>query len=324
MNINDVSKHIGVSPATISRVMNNYDNVNPAMRERVMAGVRELGYVTNLPGRNLRAVSTKIFLICVHSIDNPFYAEIVRSIEQEAIKHDYNIMICESYLSLKRYRYFADSIKAKRADGIILLSPREEAIEYFKDVPFVVCGETGEDYTCDTVDIDSEKAGYEAVKHLIGVGARKIVCMGGNYKSGIQRIRGYKKALAEAGIAFNERLLFGELFNDYEEGYKKITELMAAGEAFDGIFACNDILATGAINALIAGGKRVPDDVRVVGFDDLIFSRMCAVPITTVRQPRKEMGETAFEILFEKTKNRDADARRVVIGHELIIRKSTV
>lgn len=324
MNINEVSKHIGVSPATVSRVMNNYDNVDPKTREKVMAGVRELGYITNLPGRNLRAVSTKIFLICVQSIDNPFYAEIVRSIEHEAIKHDYNIMICESYLSLKRYRFFADSVKAKRADGIILLSPSSEAIEYFNDVPFVICGETAGSYTCDTVDIDNENAGCEAVKHLIGAGARKIMCMGGNYKSGVQRIQGYKKALSGAGISFNSKLLFDNLFSDYEEGYNTVTALLDSGESFDGIFACTDILATGAVNALIAAGKKVPDDVKVVGFDDLIFSKMCAVPITTIRQPRKEMGEASFNLLYEKVKNKAENRRQIIINHELIVRKSTL
>ncbi|MDR1092691.1 MAG: LacI family transcriptional regulator [Clostridiales bacterium] len=329
MTMNDVSDHIGVSIATISRVLNNSGIVKPKTREKVMNGIRELDFVPSSLGRNLRTTGTKTFLICVQSIENPYYAEIVRSIEEEAKKRGYYIMICESYSSLKRYKYFADAVKSKKADGIILLSPNaKDAIEYFREAPFVVCGETDGTFDCDTVNIDNEKAACEAVEHLIRAGAKRVAFMGGDSKSALQRFAGYEKALREANLPSDETLRLSNLFS-YDEGYAAVSRLAESGAAFDGIFAGTDILAVSAVNALIAQGKRVPEDVKVVGFDDLVFAKMCAVPITTIRQPRKAMGAAAFNLLYEKAvrktddKNKARDSQRIVLEHELIVRSSS-
>lgn len=324
MNIRDVADKTGVSVATVSRVLNGSANVRNETKERVLEAIREMRYTPNSLGRNLRTERTKTILVCVQSLANPFYAEIIKGIEHGAVRDDYCVFVCESYSSAKRYKRFVEDIKSKRADGIIVISPdSKESVQYFANVPTVVCCEADQTLDCDFVTIDDRQAGYAAVNRLITSGKTRIVCLGNQKVSGTLRFAGYKAALENSGIARQPALEFDSVYQ-YQEAYDCIKELLESGEPFDGVFALSDILATAAVNCLVAHGKRVPQDVGVIGFDNLIFAQMCSVPLTTIRQPCYEMGLQAYKMLIEKLESGEDPAHRqqIFMPHNLIVRSS--
>ncbi|GHU99858.1 LacI family transcriptional regulator [Clostridia bacterium] len=321
MTIKTVAEYTKLSVATVSRVLNDDGCVDERTREKVKNAIKELGYVPNLLGRNLRRGNTKLVYVLLSSVVNPFFAEIVQGIEDAAGETGYRIMLGETYDNPARYVMLSDAVRNNLADGIILLSPARGAIEYFSDLPVAVCCESHPSYTCMQSDIDNEKAAADAVKYLIGLGRKTVAFLGANHVSGFERERGYRRALLEAGLDVNERAMMPDCVS-YENGRAATLELMERGIRPDALFTCSDIIAMGALRAFEESGVRVPEDVAVMGFDDLIYSKMHSPALSTVRQPCREMGRTAFGLL-DGVLNGGATPKRTVLRHELIIREST-
>lgn len=324
MKITEIAKKANVSVATISRVINDDPKVKAATRRRVLEIIQANGYVPNNLGRNFRTQSTRTVLVVLPTIDNPFYSPIVHAIEDVARGEGYNVMLCNSYNSYDKLKEYSDYIHRKIADGMILLSPENGAdYTFLNDFPAVVCCESQTAIDVPQIDIDHVRAGYEATKCLIGMGRKHIGFIGGSEKSasGVKREKGYRDAMKEAGLPI-EPALVKNGFYDYKGGMAAARELLQEKD-LDALFAISDELAIGFIAAAKAAGRKVPDEIAVMGFDDIEESQVFSPTLSTVVQPRYEMGKRAAEQIFKIFKGEETEPMQI-IDHKLIVRQSTV
>lgn len=326
--IQDVASMAGVSVATVSRVLNNSMSVSEKTREKVLEAIKKLNYQPNLLGRNLRRTETKMILVLLPNIANPFYARIVKGIEDIAHKNGYNIMLCNTDSDRNREKVYLELLKNRLADGLIFMASelsRDELEKIGSEFPVVQCCEYREGAGISHVSIDNITASYKAVKHLIGLGHNRIgmITCRNNFVSTIHRETGYKKALEEAGISFDQRLLeYGDY--GFKSGLRAAVQLLSLDDRPTAIFAISDIMAVGAARAAKERGFSIPEDVAVVGFDNISFSSMYDPAITTISQPKYDLGCIAMQLLLKQISNDAKEPGEIVLEHELVIRSSTV
>lgn len=326
--IQDVAKEAGVSVATVSRVLNHSSSVIPETREIVLEAIKKLNYQPNLLGRNLRRMETRMVLVLLPNVANPFYARIVKGIEDIAHKNGYNVMLCNTDSDRHREDMYLELLRNRLSDGVIFMESEleaEELAELGKTFPVVQCSEYKENVNVDYVGIDNFAAGYKAVSHLIGLGHRRIAMIScrNSFISTRKREEAYKKALADAGIEFDPSLM---VYGDYgfKSGLRAGKSLLQLKEVPTGIFAISDIMAIGTIRAFKEAGMRVPQDVGVVGFDDISFASMYDPMLTTISQPKYDMGCEAMKLLLRKMKGEAKQSEKIVLEHTLKIRESTI
>ncbi|MFU0781755.1 MAG: DNA-binding transcriptional regulator, LacI/PurR family [Thermoanaerobacterium thermosaccharolyticum] len=328
ITIKDVAKEAGVSVATISRVLNNSPGVSDETREKVLSVIKRLNYNPNLLGRNLRRMETNMVLVLLPTISNPFYARIVKGIEDVAQKNGYGVMLCNTDSDIERERMYLELLKNRLSDGVIFMAPEigeEELNEIGEKYAVVQCCEYKEGANVSHVSIDNYKASYKAVKHLIGLGHKNIgfISCKNNFLSTKHRESGYKKALEDSGIEFNpDYIRYGDY--SFKSGFRAAQSLLNDFKEITAIFAISDIMAIGAIKACYENGLKVPDDVAIVGFDNISFAPMYNPSLTTVSQPKYDIGCTAMELLIKQIRNKGGNKENIVLEHELIIRQSTV
>ncbi|MGO1059707.1 LacI family DNA-binding transcriptional regulator [Planococcus sp. FY231025] len=325
-NIQQVAKYAGVSVATVSRVLNGQDKVAVKTKLKVKEAIQHLNYEPSMLGRNLRNSESRIVLILIPTISNPFYFEIIKGIENMALSQNYNILLCETDSSPQKEDIYFDLVRKKMADGIISMDPAVN-VETLKTLSekyaIIQCSEYGGGVDIPYVTIDSEEASYRAVKHLIQMGHRRIALMNSDEKFLYARERrmGYQRALEEHGIPLNKEYIFYTKELGFEQGQQAMKKILQLKERPSAVFAVSDLLAIGALKEINAAGLRVPEDVAVVGFDKIDFSNMTNPTLTTVAQPMYKMGTIAATMLIDKIQGRHVDS--VVLEHELVIREST-
>ncbi|MEN2767037.1 LacI family DNA-binding transcriptional regulator [Ornithinibacillus xuwenensis] len=325
-NIHQVAMLAGVSVATVSRVLNQQETVTAKTRIKVEEAIKKLNYEPNLLGRNLRTSESRILLILIPSISNPFYTEIIKGIETTALSQHYNILLCETDSNPERENIYYDLVRKKMADGIISMDPAvniETLIKLAQTHSIIQCSEYAEDSGIPYVTINNEEAAYRAVKHLVKLGHERIAIINSDEKFlyARQRLAGYKRALAEHGINPRDSysLYTHQLGFDYgKQAMKKILKLEEKPTA---VFAVSDLLAIGALKEINQSGLNVPDDIAVVGFDNIDFSNMTNPTLTTISQPMYKMGSIAAEMLIDKIKGKTVES--ITLDHELITREST-
>lgn len=328
MSIGNVAEQAGVSVATVSRVLNGHANVRAETRDKVLAAVAASGYRVNELARNLRTAESRLLLTMVPDVGNPFYAEIVRGIDSVARQHGYFMLLCDTGADPGRERSYFDLLRRRRADGAICLDPatvQQALAEESVALPWVACCEFDTAVGVPYVGIDNHRAAGDAVRHLLSRGHRRIALInsGDGYLYARQREQGYLDALREAGIAPHEPWVVHLNSLDYEAGASAAATLMSRGaDAPSAIFAVSDTLATGVMKGLRSVGKRVPDDVAVVGFDDISLAAQVDPPLTTIAQPMRELGETAARLLLQRLANRAAQVPGVLLPHRLVVRGS--
>ncbi|PNT92745.1 LacI family DNA-binding transcriptional regulator [Clostridium thermosuccinogenes] len=327
-NIQDVAKVAGVSVATVSRVLNNSSSVSARTRENVLKAIKELNYQPNLLGRNLRRMEARMILVLLPNISNPFYSRVVKGIEDVARKNDYFIMLCNTDSDASQEKLYLKLLKNRLSDGVIFLAPelkKEELSEIGINYPTVQCCEYKEGARVSHVTIDNYAAGYNAVKHLIDLGHKRIglISCRNNFVSTKQREAGYRKALEDSGIDFDSRLI---TYGDYSfmSGMRCARQLLDLEGGVTAIFAISDVMAIGAMRAVKEKNMSVPKDIAVVGFDNISFASMSDPMLTTISQPKYEIGCTAMNLLLEQIKGSIKESRHIVLEHELIVRESTV
>lgn len=325
-NIQQVAKQAGVSVATVSRVLNGKDKVTAKTKQKVEEAIQYLNYEPSMLGRNLRNSESRIVLILIPSISNPFYFEIIKGIENMALSQNYSILLCETDSKPEKEEIYFDLVRKKMADGIISMDPAvnvETLKELAENHAIIQCSEYGGGIGIPYVTIDSEEASYRAVKHLIQIGHRKIALMNSDEKFLYARERrmGYERALQEHGIPLRGEHIFYTQELGFEEGQQAMKKILQLQNRPTAVFAVSDLLAIGALKEINAAGLRVPEDMAVVGFDKIDFSNMTNPALTTVAQPMYKMGTIAARMLIEKIQGKNVDS--VVLGHELVIREST-
>lgn len=326
VTITDVAKAAGVSTATVSRVLHGQGTVKPATRDAVMATIQELNYKPNALARQMRTQKTKSVIVIVPDISNTFFSEILFGIEQCAKDHDYQILIADMHGQPDVEDYYFQAIQQHTVDGIISLSAsiaRTLMEQVAEEYPIVVACQYLENYHVPNVTIDNISAATAITEHLIQLGHTKIAHITDQPTSQLYRDRfnGYISALAKHQIPIDLELVrYGK--SSIQSGYDEMNHLLDMGKPFSAVFAAGDVMAIGAIKALNDAGLRVPEDCAVVGFDDIEISAFWEPSLTTVRQPRKEIGRSAFGKLLKLMSKKPLNSMQDVLDYEIVIRES--
>ena len=324
--IQDVARLAGVSTATVSRVVNNRQLVSEKTAIKVERVIAELNYEPSVLGRNLRTSESRLLLVLIPSIGNPFYTEIIKGIEDAAIEQSYNILLCETGSDPKREDIYMNLVKNRMADGIISMDPavnKPRLVELAKSHPIVQCSEYDKGGVISYVTIDSELAAYEAVKYLLDLGHEKIgfINSDNKYLYARDRYKGYEKALKEFGLPINTDWIIYVERVGFEDGQRAMAKILSNADLPTAIFADSDMLAVGAMKEIHKNGFHVPTDISLIGFDNIEFSTMSQPMLTTVSQPMYQMGKESAMMLIHKIKGEPIE--NIVLAHELLIREST-
>jgi len=326
--IKDIAEETGVSYATVSRALNNKYGVKPGTREKILAVARARGYTPNGIARGLVRKQTHSIGLIIPDISNPFFPQVASGVEDGAREKGYSVFLCNTnYESDQEARYLQLLIE-KRVDGIILASGCQASDTInpllMGSIPIVSLCTRFENVKNSFVVIDNERGGFIATKHLIEQGYPTVGYIGthGDGISEGERFKGYLQALEKFNIPFDDRFVFsGDLKR--ETGYK-ITKRLIAGQHFPrALFVENDLMALGAIQGIKESGRRVPEDIAVVGFDDIAFASFPEIGLTTVRQPKYEMGKLAADILLDSIIKPTREAKKHILEPKLIVRTSS-
>jgi LacI family repressor for deo operon, udp, cdd, tsx, nupC, and nupG len=325
VNIRDVAAMAGVSVATVSRTLKNPDLVRLATREEVLRCVAALGFVPNAQARHFRRQASDTVILLVRDISNPFYLDVFKGVEDVASSAGYKVLMGDARSDPARVHHYIDMVRERHADGLILMTgsmPVE--LDDAGLPPMVVALEYLTTRRLPTVRIDNEGAAAAATRHLLGLGHTAIAHLSGPVPEvmSVARVAGWRRALSEAGFPPDERL---DVRGDYSlaSGEAAVDALYDRGVPFTALFASNDEMAAGVINRLRERGLRVPEDVSVVGFDDTIFAAVCNPPLTTIRQPQREIGVEVMKLMIRRLEGRLAPDATVVVPTELVVRAST-
>jgi LacI family repressor for deo operon, udp, cdd, tsx, nupC, and nupG len=323
-NIREVAQAAKVSVATVSRTLQMPDVVAPHTRRRVQAAINRLGYTPNAQARMLRTARTHVIVALVPDISNPFFAEVIRGIEQVAHQNRYSVLLGDTQYSRIREAAYADLLATKQADGLITLLPHIPRIASSVPLRIVNACEYVKDKSITSVYVDNTSAAKEAVEYLMTLGHRNIAFVTGPMDSpiSIDRDQGYEQALQFGGLKRDRKLTAIGDFS-VESGIRAVETLLAQDQHFTAVFCSNDEMAIGALQAIKSKGLRVPDDISIVGFDDIRFARYMDPPLTTVAQPKDELGREAMNMLIEILRGNDVPARKRILPTQLVIRGST-
>ncbi|TFE00624.1 LacI family DNA-binding transcriptional regulator [Jeotgalibacillus salarius] len=322
----DVARLANVSTATVSRVLRNPESVKEHTRLKVLNSIEELNYQPNVLARHFRRNKTNTILVIVPNIANTIFSQIVRGIEATASEKNFRVLLGNTNRDVEKEYDFLNLLHQRQVDGLILLSGKidHDILSELKDkYPLVLASEYVDDVEIATVCIDNIKSSFEATEHLIKQGHKRIGHISGPMNSllSFDRLSGYNQALKEYHIDESKDLIREGDFS-YETGYQQMCELLILPEPPTAVFAANDEMAMGAINASKKKGLSVPKDLAVVGFDNIRFSSIFDPGVTTIAQPAVEMGNIAMELLLQKLDDPDFENKRITLKSELIIRES--
>lgn len=331
-SIKDVAKMAGVSIATVSRYVNKPDQVHTKSARRVAQAIEATGYSPNNLARNFRIGKTHKIMVVVPSIGLPFFEPILRGIRRIADSVGYHILVMETDYNHHKYDNFSKMIMTKQTDGIILLStlsPFENtSLNADESRPPIILGlenvsQNLENFPC--VRIDNTLAGREATEFLINMGHKKIGFMYGKPDEDCAitkpREAGFRQAMANANLNVNEDWIVDGQLN-LRGGRQGARQILALAEKPTAIFCANDDMALGALHEIKQSGLRIPEDISVMGFDDICFAEISDPPLTTVAQPAQEIGERSMQRLLMAIKGDEASINTEVIPHKLVVRKS--
>lgn len=326
--MHDVAERAEVSVTTVSHVINETRHVSDELRGRVLEAMEALGYRPNRLARSLRRGETHTIGVVVPDSSNPFFAEVARGVEDTSFVQRYSVILCNSDGDLAKELFYTNVLTAKQVDGILFVAAgvSTEHIRALQNqqVPVVVVDREIPGVSVDDVLTDNVHGGETVTRHLIDLGHRRIGCITGpsDVTPSADRVIGYRRALEEASLPFDEEIVLRGDFQ-YEGGYRGGRRLLTMGDPPTAIFACNDLMAVGVIRAAREMGCRVPADLSVAGFDDVRLASFTSPPLTTVAQPKHEMGVVAAELLLERMEDRDQPPRHRLLGTRLVVRRST-
>jgi DNA-binding LacI/PurR family transcriptional regulator len=327
VSIKDIARLAGVSHSTVSRALNHSPLIPPATAERIQRIALEKGYTASAVARSLVTRKTKAIGVVVTSIADPFNGEVVAGIEEVANQEGYSVVLSTSQADPRREMTVVRSFRERRVDGILVASSRLGAqyqpLSAELEAPIVLLNNQHPSELAHSVSIDNADGGYQATAHLLALGHRGIAYIGD--ESGLQsdeeRFHGFQAAMKEAQLKIRSELVVrgdGKL----DGGKKRAAELLNLPVPPTAIFCYNDMTALGVIAAVQAAGLRVGCEVSVVGFDDLFFAASLQPPLTSLRQPKKELGKQAMQTLLAILRGQPAE-RKIVLRGELVVRGSS-
>lgn len=331
-NIQDVAKMAEVSISTVSRVLNSTARVNSEVKKRVEAAMQALDYQPNPAARSLRTNRSRIIGLLISDIQNPFFMRLIQGVEEEALRHEYSLILCNSNENPQREQQYLDVLYSERVAGAIIVPTRERlgeaTLNKFKarNIPIVAVDRRVKDKGVDAVLVDNVRGAYEAVTHLINNGYHRIGAITGplSVTTGRDRLEGYRQALQEAGLPLDPALERSGTF-DAATGRRLAAELLDLQPAIEALFLGNNLLTLGALDAIHAHNLQIPNDIALVGYDETFWSSLDSLSLTTVMQPAFELGSAAALRLFQHLQNPAIQSRQeVVLAPSLVIRGSTL
>ena len=328
--IKDVAKMAGVSTTTVSHVINKTRFVAKETEEAVMQAIKSLKYSPSAVARSLKVNTTKSIGMIVTTSESPYFAEIIHAVEDHCYRRGYSLFLCNTQNDPEKIKNHVEMLAKKRVDGLLVMCSEYtqhslDVLSGFSSVPMVVM-DWGPNVDTDIIEDNSFTGGYIATKHLIDCGHKAIGLIAGELDKTTARTRyeGFVKAMNEANLPIHENRTM-EGFFEPEDGYECMNKILSQDILPTAVFCCNDVMALGAISAITEKGLRVPDDISIIGYDNIHSSRFYAPPLTTIHQSKSRLGAQAVNLLFERIANKDNDnheKHRIAIHPELVLRKS--
>jgi LacI family transcriptional regulator len=329
ITIREVAKQAGVSIATVSRVLNGSTTVDPVLAERVQTLVARLKYQPSRAARTLAGQGSTLIGLLVTDMQNPFYLDLIRGVEEVAQQHGYLVVVCNTLENARKEAKYLEVLAAEPVAGAVVVPTHGQiaGIEHLRErnIPVVAVDRRVEDRSLDCVTIDSMAAAREAVAHLIANGYRRIGMIGGpkSITNANERVAGYRKALQDAGLPRDAALELRGTLIGADVGMRLADKLLDLDPPVDAIFAANNRLTIGALRAIRSRGKRIPEDIALVGFDEIDWAVPELISITTILQSAYELGSTAANRLIQRLQKPDAPRQEIVLQHQLSIGASS-
>ncbi|MEH7203471.1 catabolite control protein A [Bacillus safensis] len=329
VTIYDVAREANVSMATVSRVVNGNPNVKPTTRKKVLEAIDRLGYRPNAVARGLASKKTTTVGVIIPDISSIFYSELARGIEDIATMYKYNIILSNSDQNTDKELHLLNTMLGKQVDGIVFMGGNitDVHVEEFKrsPVPIVLAASVEEQAQTPSVNINYEQAIYDSVQLLVEKGHKRIAFVSGPMSEPINSVRklaGYKRALEEAGIAFDDAFV-AEGDYSYDSGIEALAHLLEQSDKPTAVIAATDEMALGVIHGAQDRGVSIPEDLEVIGFDNTRLSLMVRPQLTTVVQPTYDIGAVAMRLLTKLMNKEQVDDQIVELPHRIEERQST-
>lgn len=325
-NILDVAAHAGVSRTTVSRVLNQSERVDESTRQKVLQAIKELGYEPSRVAQSLRRQKTQMIAVLVPRVSNPFYSALMQGIEAEAAQHGYYVILCNTENDLQKEIQYLKMIEHHQVDGIIMTALRndKETVRSYESYgPIVMIGEYTEDNLFPVVTVDHYAAAYTAAEHLLKLGHRKVGMVGGSKQSLIARDResGFRQALLDYSVPVHDAWIKESSYSILN-GKQYARELLAAEDRPTAVFAGNDELAVGVIQAIKEQGLRVPKDMAIVGFDGQLIGSIVEPRLTTIEQPIEMLGTVGMSLLISRLNGKTVVPERTLLQTSLSVKES--
>ncbi len=327
VTIRDIAQHAQVSVTTVSRVLNERPDVKEETRTKVNAAIEELGYSPNIVARGLVLQRSHVLGFIVPDITNPSFPELARGIVSRARSCGYSVMFYDTNHDRRVEKEAIRLLRSKQVDGIILSfnEANMEELERLKheNFPIVQIYRKSSNSVVPTIALDNVASGYEATKYLISLGHRRIghITTGEQVQSGAERLEGYRKALAEAGMPYEPELVHMGV-NSADAGRECMKELLALSVPPTAVFACHDIMAAGAYDAILASGLSIPGDISVIGHDNIQVSELIHPKLTTMDTYKHQLGEKGVDLLIEQIEGGELTRMEIECETGLVVRES--
>jgi DNA-binding LacI/PurR family transcriptional regulator len=327
VTIKEVAKKANVSIATVSAVINKNKFVSDDLITRVDEAIKDLGYRPNKVARSLKKKETNIIGVVVTEITNPFYPLMFKGVEDVAIDSGYSVMLCTTGDDPKKENFLLQSMIDQGVDGVILATVDDEKSESITllnqlNIPYVLINRSPMNYEGTMVRINSCKVGEMAAEYLLESGHHDICFIGGDRLNSWEREKGFTDVLSVNGIQMDDRRLIRSGYS-IEEAYKDVRTFIQKGDLPTAMFAASDVMAFGAIKAILDSGLKVPEDISVIGSDNISFSEDFLIPLTTIEAQTYDVGRLGSEMMVEKLKNKDkASNNQLLLEPKMIERKS--
>ncbi|AUW06471.1 MULTISPECIES: substrate-binding domain-containing protein [Vibrio] len=325
----DIAKLAGVSTSTVSHVINKTRFVSEEISERVNNAAKELNYYApSALARSLKVNRTKTIGMLVTTSTNPFFGEVVKGVERSCYQKGYSLILCNTEGDNERMRESINTLLQKRVDGLILMcssleGERIDVFERYPDIPVVVMDWGPMLFTSDKIQDNSLRGGYLAAKYLIDCGHKEVGCITGPLikHQAQMRYEGYKRAMLEAELEFNANWIVESDF-ECEGGYQAFKKMVERGPLPSSIFVSNDMMAMGVINAANELGIQIPEQLSIIGYDDIHIAKFMSPSLTTIHQPKYRLGQAAVETLLRKLDEKSDEAQVVQLEPTLVERNS--
>lgn len=328
-SLKEVADLAGVSVATVSRVLNGDDVVKSGTKDRVLSAIKKLNYSPNRVAQRLRSTrkTSKLIGLLIPDIQNPFYVDVIRGIEAYAYENNAAVIIGNFSQDVKKEKLYLDILRSESVDGFIVAPSNEKDIhvkQLITDGFPIVCIDRGlKDVEADLVKVDNQQGVYNAIHHLIGLGHSRIGFITGNpsIPTSLERIAGYEQAMREHALPIDPAIVVGKK-SDYVSGSELTTYLLDLENPPTALFTGNNLLTLGALEILNQRGIRIPEELALIGFDDVYWANSLNPPLTAIRQPGYAIGKKAMELLMQRILDPERPMAHIILNTELMIRKS--